>query len=271
MTSSSAVNSWGRRLEHKVAIVTGGTSGIGHATALRFYKEGAHVVFTGRRQALGQGLLEEHFSRGPQKCLFVRADHTKPDDCQRVIDDTVAAFGRIDILFNNAGRVTLGTAETTSDETWQATLDLNVTSVWRMSKLVLPIMKAQATTGGVIVNNGSDWSVVGACNALPYIVSKGAVAMMTKAMAMDCARQNIRINCVCPGDTFVERWEAQGYFEGSQPVTKEQAQKDAAKDIPMGRLGTVDEIANAVLFLASDESSFMTGHLLMVDGGNTAR
>jgi NAD(P)-dependent dehydrogenase (short-subunit alcohol dehydrogenase family) len=130
-------------------------------------------------------------------------------------------------------------------------------------------MRAQG--GGVIVNNGSDWSVVADQDALPYIMSKGAVGMMTKAMALDHARENIRVNAVCPGDTLVERWLQSGYFEGSDPVTLEQAIEEASAYLPMGRFGKPEEIAKAVLFLASDDSSFVTGHLLLVDGGNTAR
>jgi len=124
---------------------------------------------------------------------------------------------------------------------------------------------------GVIVNNGSDWSVVAGKNAFPYVMSKGAVGLMTKAMALDYAPHGIRVNAVCPGDTFVDRWLERGYFESSDPVTLEQAIQESSASIPMGRFGKPAEIANAVLFLASDDSSFVTGHLLLVDGGNTAQ
>ena len=201
--------------------------------------------------------------------MFVEADHSKVEDCQRVVDVALKEFNRIDILFNNAGIVTKGTAETTSDETWQDTLNINVTGVWKMCQLVLPQMKKQGS--GAIVNNGSDWSVVAGKNAFPYIMSKGAVGMMTKAMALDYARDGIRVNAVCPGDTFVDRWMEKGYFEGSEPVTMEDAIKEASEYLPMGRFGKPEEIANAVVFLASDEASFVTGHLLLVDGGNTAQ
>ena len=123
----------------------------------------------------------------------------------------------------------------------------------------------------MIVNNGSDWSVVAGRDAFPYIVSKGAIGMMTKAMAIDYAGDNIRVNAVCPGDTLVDRWLEKGYFEASDPVSLEQAMKESSEYIPMGRFGRPEEIAKAVLFLASDDSSFMTGHLLLVDGGNTAQ
>ena len=256
------------RLKNKVAIITGGTSGIGKATALRFAEEGADLVVTGRRVSLGKTVEAECSSKGV-RCVFVEADHSKVEDCQKVVEVALKEFGQIDILFNNAGIVTKGTAETTSDETWHDTLNINVTAVWKMCQLVLPHMKKQGK--GAIVNNGSDWSVVAGKNAFPYIMSKGAVGMMTKAMALDYARDGIRVNAVCPGDTFVDRWMEKGYFEGNDPVTLEQAIQEASDYLPMGRFGKPEEIANAVLFLASDEASFVTGHLLLVDGGNTAQ
>lgn len=256
------------KLSGRVAIITGATSGIGKATALLFAEEGADIVITGRRAELGQRVSDEIRQKGV-RCVFVQADHAQAEACSHVVERTLAEFGRIDILFNNAGIVTKGTAETTEDDIWNETLAINVTAVWRMNKLVIPQMKKQG--GGVIVNNGSDWSVVGGKNAFPYIVSKGAIGMMTKAMALDFARDNIRVNAVCPGDTFVDRWIEKGYFEYSDPVSLEQAIKDSSAYIPMGRFGKPEEIAKAVLFLASDDSSFMTGHLLLVDGGNTAQ
>lgn len=256
------------KLSGKVAMITGATSGIGKATALLFADEGADIVITGRRAELGKRVMEEIGRKGV-RCEFIQADHADGEDCSRVVERTLASFRRVDILFNNAGIVTHGTAESISDEIWNETLAINVTAVWRMCKLVLPVMKAQG--GGVIVNCGSDWSVVGGKNAFPYIASKGAVGMMTKAMALDHARDNIRVNAVCPGDTFVDRWLEKGYFEYSDPVSLEQAVKDSSDYIPMGRFGKPEEIASAVLFLASDDSSFVTGHLLLVDGGNTAQ
>jgi meso-butanediol dehydrogenase / (S,S)-butanediol dehydrogenase / diacetyl reductase len=256
------------KLSGKTAIITGATSGIGKATALLFAEEGADLVITGRRAELGQSVEAEIKQKGV-RCVFVQADHTQADDCSRVVERTLAEFGRVDILFNNAGIVTSGTAETTSDEVWNETLAINVTAVWHMNKLVIPHMKRQG--GGVIVNNGSDWSVVAGRDAFPYIVSKGAIGMLTKAMALDFARDNIRVNAVCPGDTLVDRWMEKGYFEGSDPVTIEEAIKESSAYLPLGRFGKPEEIAKAVLFLASDDSSFVTGHLLLVDGGNTAQ
>jgi meso-butanediol dehydrogenase / (S,S)-butanediol dehydrogenase / diacetyl reductase len=256
------------RLKNKTAIITGATSGIGQATAIRFAEEGADLVITGRRVEMGKTVEAECRNKGV-RCVFVEADHKKAEDCQRVVDVAIKEFGCIDILFNNAGIVTSGTAETTKEETWQSTIDINITAVWRMSKLVIPHMKKQGR--GAIVNTGSDWSVVGGTDAFPYVMSKGAVGMMTKAMALDYAREGIRVNAVCPGDTFVDRWLEKGYFENSDPVTLEQAMQESSAYIPMGRFGKPEEIASAVVFLASDEASFVTGHLLLVDGGNTAQ
>ena len=198
--------------------------------------------------------------------FYIQADHRRMEDCQRSVDETVAKYGRIDILFNNAGIVVSGTAETTTDEDWNDTMLLNVTAVWRMSKLVLPVMRAQG--GGVIINNASDWAFVGAPAVVAYCTSKGAVVQMTRAMAIDHAGENIRINAVCPGDTFVERWVKDGFYQDSGPVSEAEARQS---DLPIGRVAETIEIARAVLFLASDESSFMTGATLVVDGGNTAR
>jgi meso-butanediol dehydrogenase/(S,S)-butanediol dehydrogenase/diacetyl reductase len=256
------------RLTNRTAIITGATSGIGKATALLFADEGASIVVTGRRAALGTSVAEAAQAKGVA-CIFVEADHTRSEDCQHVVDAALQAFGRIDILFNNAGIVTRGTAETTAEAVWNETLAINVTAVWRMCSLVIPHMKERGH--GVIVNNGSDWAVVAGRDAFPYVASKGAVAMMTKAMALDYARENIRVNAVCPGDTLVERWLESGYFAGGDPVTREAALKESSAYLPMGRFASPEEIARAVLFLASDDSSFVTGHLLLVDGGNTAQ
>ena len=259
------------RLTGKTAIITGATSGIGKATALLFAEEGANLIITGRRAELGGRAVEEIRQRGAREArgVFVEADHTQAEACSRVLEHALAEFGRVDILFNNAGIVMKGTAESTSEEVWNDTIAINITAVWRMSKLVLPVMKQQG--GGVIVNNGSDWSVVAGKDSFPYVMSKGAVAMMTKAMALDYARENIRVNAVCPGDTLVDRWLESGHFDSSDPLDREAAIKKASAYLPMGRFGKPEEIARAVLFLASDDSSFMTGHLLLVDGGNTAQ
>lgn len=256
------------KIEGRVAIITGATSGIGKAVALLFAEEGAQVIITGRREALGGEVVTEIQRKGG-KAFFIKADHTNVKDCSKVVEETLKGFGKIDILFNNAGYVKFETAERTSEEDWNYTMALNVTSVWRMSKLVIPHMRGK---GGVIINNASDWGIVGAKNAVMYCTSKGAVVQMTRAMALDHARENIRINVVCPGDTFVERWVKDGqHFASTEREDVERGLKEMGEALPIGRVGDVSEIARVVLFLASDDSSFMTGVALPVDGGNTAR
>ncbi len=248
------------RLENKVALITGGTSGIGEATARLFAAEGARVAFTGRRVDRGRELERQIDG------LYIPADHRRYADCERSVMETLAAYQSIDILFNNAGIVLSGTAETTTEKDWDETFLLNVKAVWWMSRLVLPVFRRQGR--GVIVNNASDWGIVGGKDAMAYCASKGAVVLMTKAMALDHAHENIRINAVCPGDTFVERWIQQ---YGQESETGEETNQRQSDDLPMRRVGEVDEIARAVLFLACDDSSFMTGVAMPVDGGNTAQ
>ena len=255
------------RLNNKITLITGGTSGIGKATVKLFAAEGARVVFTGRRHDLGVALADEVRAAGGV-AEYVPADHRHLADCERALLATVDGFGGLDILFNNSGVVSSGTAEATSEDTWAETLNLNVTAVWRMSRLALPHLRARG--GGVIVNNASDWGLVAGRGVVAYCTSKGAVIQMTKAMALDHAREGIRVNAVCPGDTFVERWLQGGYAERTGGTADEEIAA-MGQALPLGRVGRAEEIAKAVLFLASDESSFMTGTTLVVDGGNTAQ
>jgi len=249
------------RLINKAALITGGTSGIGQATVELFIEHGAKVAFTGRRKERGEAIAQQ------TGAVYIRADHHNEEDCATALVETLRAFDRLDILFNNAGIVTSGTAETTSSRDWFDVFNLNVTAVWRMSKLVIPVMRSQG--GGVIINNASDWGLVGARNALAYATSKGAVIQMTRCMALDHAKDHIRVNAVCPGDTFVERWIEQGFFRGSVAIDEIAAREST--EIPLGRVAESKEIAQAVLFLACEEASFVTGSTLVVDGGNTAQ
>jgi NAD(P)-dependent dehydrogenase (short-subunit alcohol dehydrogenase family) len=185
-------------------------------------------------------------------------------ECENAVQYTLARYGQIDILFNNAGIVPYGTVTTTSDEVWLDCFATNVHGTFYMSRATLPHMIERRS--GVIVNNASDWGIVGGQDATAYSASKGAVVLMTKSMALDYARSGVRVNAVCPGDTLVDRWRTRR--DDSQDF--EAYLSALGDDFPLGRVGETDEIARAVLFLSSDESSYITGQTLTVDGGHTA-
>jgi NAD(P)-dependent dehydrogenase (short-subunit alcohol dehydrogenase family) len=251
------------RLEHKVALITGGTSGIGEATAVLFAEEGAKVTITGRNEERGQAVAEKIVNDGG-KAIFIRADVRKAKECLHAVEETLAAFGHLDILFNNAGVFHPHTILDCSEEEWDLQMDINLKGTFLMSKAALPHMIEKRR--GVIINNSSGWGIAGGDAAVAYCASKGGVVLLTKAMAIDHGRQGIRVNCLCPGDV-------------DTPMLPEDARLRGLKwgdylagcaNRPLGRIGTMDEIAKAALFLASDDSSFMTGAALVVDGGGLA-
>jgi NAD(P)-dependent dehydrogenase (short-subunit alcohol dehydrogenase family) len=251
------------RLKDKVALITGGTSGIGEATALLFSKEGAKVAITGRNNERGTAVVQQIKQQGGD-ATFIRADVSLAADCRRAVDETVRAFGRLDILFNNAGVFYPQTALECSEQQWDEQINVNLKGTFLMSKFALPSMIAQGQ--GVIINNSSGWGLVGGDHAVAYCASKGGVVLMTKAMAIDHGRQGIRVNCICPGDVETPMLPADAKMRG---LSWDKYLQDC-NNRPMGRIGSPDEIAKAVLFLASDDSSFMTGAALVVDGGGTA-
>jgi NAD(P)-dependent dehydrogenase (short-subunit alcohol dehydrogenase family) len=254
------------RLLNKVALITGGTSGIGEATAKVFAAEGAKVAITGRRRQHGEAVVTQIKQSGGE-ALYIEADVVRAQDCRFSIDQAIEAFDRIDILFNNAGIAAQGTLENTSEADWDRTFEVNVKGVYLMTKSIIPVMRRQG--GGVIINNASDWGIVGGPGYAAYSATKGAVVQMTRTVALEVARENIRVNAICPGDTFVERWRTDKRRNSSGDM--DARLREMGEEMPMGRVGTAEEIAKSVLFLASDDSSFMTGAMLIVDGGNTAR
>jgi NAD(P)-dependent dehydrogenase (short-subunit alcohol dehydrogenase family) len=251
------------RLQDKVALITGATSGIGEATAILFAKEGARVAVTGRNDERGQAVAARILQSGG-KAIFIRTDVRKSEECRRAVDETLRVFGKLDILFNNAGVFYPHTILDCSEEEWDLQLDINLKGTFLMSKYALPGMIQQGS--GVVINNGSGWGIVGGDKAVAYCASKGGVVLLTKAMAIDHGPQGIRVNCICPGDVDTPMLPEDARMRG----LKWEDYLAGCANRPLGRIGTVDEIARAALFLASDDSSFMTGAALVVDGGGTA-
>jgi NAD(P)-dependent dehydrogenase (short-subunit alcohol dehydrogenase family) len=252
------------KLDDKVAIITGGNSGIGKATAVLFAQEGARICITGRDEERCRELVAEIKKRGGQ-AIYTIADVRFPEECKKTVEAALEEFGKVDILFNNAGVYFSDNAIDCSEEEWDLTIDINLKGTFLMSKFVLPSMIEQGS--GVIINNGSGWGIVGGNNAVSYCASKGGVVLLTKAMAIDHARQGIRVNCLCPGDVRTPMLDE---YAKTQGLTWEEYHARAVVNRPMGRMGTSEEIAKAALFLASDDSAFMTGSNLVVDGGGTA-
>lgn len=249
------------RLRDKVVLVTGATSGIGAAIAHEAAREGATLLITGRAADRGEAVRK---SCG-QDVEFLAGDVTEPGFADRLVEETVKRFGRLDVLVNNAGIVYRHTAETATDEEWDRLMAVNVTAVFRVSRATIGAMKRQG--GGAIVNIASDWGLVGGRNAFAYCASKGAVVQMTRAMALDHAKDKIRVNCVCPGDVDTPMLASGIEMRG---MSHDEGLKFLGDNIPLGRVARPEEIAKAVVYLASDDSSYMTGAMLAVDGGSTA-
>jgi NAD(P)-dependent dehydrogenase (short-subunit alcohol dehydrogenase family) len=250
------------RLLGKVAVITGAASGIGRATALLFSGEGASIVMADVNADAGKRVADEITQSGG-RAFFEAIDVTSAADCRRMIEHAIPKFGRIDILFNNAGIIRRATVLDLAEDDWDRVMDVNVKSIYLLSREVIPHM--QKASGGTIINTASGWGLTGGAKAAVYC-AKGAVVLLTKAMAIDHGPQNIRVNCICPGDTDTGmlREEAKQLGEDSGRFLAVSAKR------PLGRVGTPEEIAQAALYLASDASSFVTGTALVVDGGGLA-
>jgi NAD(P)-dependent dehydrogenase (short-subunit alcohol dehydrogenase family) len=248
-------------LQGKRALITGAASGIGRAIAVLFGEEGAAIILADVDPSGGQTAAAEIEAAGG-KGLFVECDVTRADECRSAAALAADRLGGIDILVNAAGVVIRRTVVELAEDEWDRVLDVNAKSVFLMSKHCIPLMGA----AGSIINLGSGWGIVGGPKAVAYCASKGAVVLMTKAMAIDHGPHGIRVNCLCPGDTDTGMLRQ----EASQLGVPEAEFLRQAALRPLGRIGSPREIAQAAVFLASDASSFMTGATLLVDGGGLA-
>ena len=245
------------------AIITGGTSGIGSAAAVLFAERGSRVAITGRNAQRGAEVVDRIRSAGGE-AIFVRADVRSAADCARTVAESLEAFGRVDVLVNNAGTYVPNDALGCSEREWDEQVDTSLKGTFLMSRVTLPLMIERGS--GAIVNVASGWGLVGGAEAVAYCAAKGGVVLMTKAMAIDHGPQGIRVNAVCPGDTETPMEVADAERKG---WTWERY-REWASDRPLGRMGSAEEVARAILFLASDESSFVTGAAIPVDGGGVA-
>jgi len=242
-----------------VILITGGLTGIGRATALAFAKKGAKLVVAGRRDEAGKALVKELRALGSE-AEFIKADVRKEDDVRALVDQTVARFGRLDVAVNNAGTEgQVGPITDQTAESYAATFDTNVLGVILSMKHEVRVMRAQGS--GNIINISSTYGHEGAPGASVYVGSKHAVEGITKSVALEIANSGIRVNGVAPGPTDTGMLTR---FTGT-PENK----AALVTTVPMGRLGLSEELANAIVFIASDEASFITGHVLNVDGGKT--
>jgi 3-oxoacyl-[acyl-carrier protein] reductase len=251
-------------LTNKVAIITGGTQGIGKATALRLAQEGGRVVIAARgRELLDRTAAEIQAAGG--RALALQADVSQIEDCERIVKETIAAFSRLDILVNNAGTSATGEFESVSDTAWQADFDLKLFAAIRLSRLAIPHMKTQG--GGRIVNITNIGAKQPRAKSMPTSVTRAAGLAFTKALSKEFAPHNILVNTVCIGKVRAGQHERAAARNG---VEIEKFYAAMAEDIPLGRVGRAEEVANVITFLVSDAASFVTGTSINLDGGASA-
>ncbi|XP_043915691.1 17-beta-hydroxysteroid dehydrogenase 14 [Protopterus annectens] len=250
----------GLRYKDKVVIVTGGSKGIGEGVVRVFVKHGSKVVFCARGMDSGKDLEEELRKSGPGECMFVTCDVTREDDIKRLIDVTVEKYGRIDCLVNNAGQhPPFQSIDDVSAQDFRDLLNMNLVSYFLAAKYALPYLRK---TEGNIINMSSLVGMIGQNGAVPYVSTKGGIIAMTKAMAVDESKHNVRVNCISPGNVWTPMWEEQ-VKNASDPEAMLRGGNDAQL---IGRMGTLEESGNATLYLAA-EATFCTGINLVLSGG----
>jgi NAD(P)-dependent dehydrogenase (short-subunit alcohol dehydrogenase family) len=250
-------------LDRKRALITGGASGIGAAAARLFAAEGAALALLDLDAERGRSVAED-ICRGGGRADFIACDVTRAADGAAAVARAVEDLGGLDIVLHSAGIIVRRSVVDLEEADWDRVLDVNVKSVYLISKFTIPLLRAQG--GGSIITIASGWGLVGGPQAAAYCASKGAVVLLTKAMAIDCGPDRIRVNCLCPGDTDTPMLRG----EARQLGVPEESFLAASSRRPLGRVGTPQEIAQAALFLAGDASSFVTGATLLVDGGGLA-
>lgn len=251
------------RLSGKIALITGGGTGIGRACALAFGREGAKVALAARRREPIESAAREIEAAGGT-AMAIECDVTVPSAVQAVLAKIASQFGNLNVAVNNAGVVFVGTAEDTPDDEWARMLAGNLTSAFVVSRAVLPALRQAG--GGSIINIGSVLGLVARKDRAAYCASKGGVTLLTKAMALDHAHEKIRVNCICPSIVETEL----GRESMARTGNLEEARRVRAREIPLGRLGAPEDVANLAVYFASDESSWVTGAAWAVDGGLTA-
>lgn len=252
-------------LEGKVALITGGASGIGFGTARRLAQLGASIAILDINDDNGGTAVREIEKLGG-KAIYIHSNVSKAEECKIAVEETVKVYGRIDILFNNAGIAIRKNAVDLEPDEWDLALNVSLKGQFLMTKYVVPYMRKAG--GGSIINTGSGWSLKGGADAISYCAMKGGTLNMTRAMAIDFGKYNIRVNTVCPGDIDTPMLRSECEQLGG--TYDEEYIKSCISGRPIQRIGTVDDVANVVLFFASDMSTWITGAHLVVDGGGIA-